>query len=80
MDLTLVYAFVVVIMAVCTYGIVLNAEPALRRVCLILMLSVIAIGVYMEQIKTQHTIDKYHACVMEAYADNVCNSIIGVAP
>ncbi len=76
MDTTLVYAFVVVIMAVCTWGIVFNTDSKLRRVCLVLMLSVIAIGVYMEQVKTQHTINKYHACVMEAYADNVCDHLI----
>lgn len=65
MDLTLVYVFVVVIMAVCTWGIVFNADPKLRRVCLVLMLSVIAVGVYMERIKAQHDLNKANQQIIE---------------
>ena len=76
MDLTLVYIFIAAIAAVLSFGVVSVDDRNVRRMLLVMLLSTIGVGTYMEQIKAKHTIDKYHTCVMEAYADNVCDHLI----
>lgn len=58
MDLTLVYAFIVAIVAVLGYGIHTIHERNIRTVMLAMLLAVVAVGVYMERIKSQHDLSK----------------------
>ena len=58
MDLTLVYAFIVAIMAVCSCGLVSIDDRNIRRILLVVMLSTIGVGIYMEQIKAEYDLSK----------------------
>ena len=58
MDLTLVYTFIVAIMAVCSCGLVSVDDRNIRRVLLVVMLSTIGVGIYMEQIKAEYDLRK----------------------
>ena len=58
MDLTLVHAFVVVIMAVCSHGLVSIDDRNIRRVLLVVLLTTIGVGIYMEQIKAEYDLRK----------------------
>lgn len=64
MDLTFVYAFIVAIVAVLSYGIHTIQERNIRTVMLAMLLAVVAVGVYMERIKAQHDLSKANAQII----------------